>query len=106
MAIVIADKDIVITQVNPEFTKIFGYAAQEAVGKTIKELIIPDIAVRQSGLARRRIESGERIEYETLRRRKDGQLIHVLCRTSPIIENGVNVGGFSFYTDISNQKKS
>ena len=106
VAIVIADKNIVITQVNPEFTKIFGYDAQEAVGKTIKELIIPDVAFRQSGMARRQIESGERIEYETLRRRKDGQLIHVLCRTSPIIENGVNVGGFSFYTDISNQKRA
>src|SRR4029450_7569988 len=41
-AVVLVDRDSRITRVNPEFTKIFGYTAEEAIGRRIKDLIAPD----------------------------------------------------------------
>ena len=53
-----------------------------------------------------RLDKGERIEFETVRRTKDGRMIDVLCRVSPISTNGKRVGGFAFYSDISDRKRA
>jgi len=52
------------------------------------------------------LEKGERVEFETVRRRKDGRLIPVECRVSPIIIDGEWVGGFGFFSDISKRKRA
>ena len=41
-AVVMVDRDSTITRVNPEFTKIFGHATEEAIGRRINDLITPD----------------------------------------------------------------
>src|SRR5215472_13605020 len=41
-AIVLLDIDDRILQVNPEFTRVFGYAQEEACGRLINELIVPE----------------------------------------------------------------
>jgi PAS domain-containing protein len=41
-AIVMVDRDSRVMRVNPEFTKIFGYTAEEAIGQRIRDLIAPD----------------------------------------------------------------
>jgi two-component system cell cycle sensor histidine kinase/response regulator CckA len=106
VGIVIADRDIIIERINPEFTRIFGYTEEEAIGKYIPDLIVPEISFDQSEEANSRLEKGEQIEYETMRRTKDGRIIPVLCRASPIMIDGKKLGGFSFYTDISKRKKA
>ena len=85
VAIVIADRDVIIERINPEFTRIFGYTEEEAIGKSIPDLIVPDISFAQSGEVNSRLEKGEQVEYETMRRTKDGRIIPVLCRVSPIM---------------------
>ena len=104
MAIVIADNETIIKGVNPEFTKVFGYSAKEAIGKNIAELLIPEVEINRALTAKSRMEAGERVEYESIRRTKDGRIVPVLIRVSPIVVDGVKVGGFSFYTDISDRK--
>ena len=42
VAIVIADSDHKLEYVNPEFTRIFGYSAEEAIGKHTYDLIVPE----------------------------------------------------------------
>ncbi|MFC1495071.1 PAS domain S-box protein [Thermodesulfobacteriota bacterium] len=106
MAIVIADNDTIIKGVNSEFTKIFGYSADEAIGKRIAELIIPGTVKNQVSNVKSKIEAGDRVEYESVRCTKNGRIIPVHARVSPIIVDGVKVGGFSFYTDISERKKA
>jgi two-component system sensor histidine kinase/response regulator len=106
IAIVIADNDTIIKGVNPEFTKVFGYSADEVMGKRIAELIIPETERKQVSDVKSRIEAGEKVEYESIRRTKEGRIIPVLVRVSPIIVDGVKVGGFSFYTDISERRRT
>jgi two-component system sensor histidine kinase/response regulator len=105
MAIVIADNDTIIKGVNPEFTKVFGYSTEEAIEKSIAELIIPETAMDQALNVKSRMEAGERVEYESIRRTKDGRIVPVIVRISPIVVDGVKIGGFSFYTDISERRK-
>jgi PAS domain S-box-containing protein len=82
VAIVIADNNAVITHVNPEFTNIFGFRPEEAKGKTIGKLLIPEACRQQIEPLKSRLDTGDRVEYESMRRAKDGRLIPVLCRTN------------------------
>ena len=106
VAIVINDRNRKIERINPEFTRIFGYAEEEAIGEYLHNLIVPEGFLNEPGEVDKKLEKGERTELETIRRRKDGRLIHVLCRVSPIIINGKRAGGFAFYSDISEQKSA
>ena len=89
VAIVIADNDLTIERINPEFTRMFGYDEEEAIGESIHDLIVPDadrLRVEAEEVLDR-LMKGENLEFETMRRKKDGKIIHVLNRTSPIIIN-------------------
>ncbi len=104
IGIVITDTNPDIQYVNPEFTKIFGYTKEEALGKSVADLIIKDAS--GSKIVTSEMISGESVEYETVRWHKDGRKIDVLCRVSPVIINNLIVGGFTFYTDISKRKEA
>jgi PAS domain S-box-containing protein len=106
VAIVITDNNRKIERINPEFTRIFGYTAKEAIGKYLHNLIIPQEFQIESEQVVERLDRGEQIEFETMRHRKDGTMIHALGRVSPIMMNGKRVGGFAFYSDISEQKRA
>ena len=73
------------------------------LGKAPSELYIVQRKKLKGILAHvgERLEKGERVELETVRRRKDGRTIQVLCRVSPIFTQGKRTGGFAFYSDIS-----
>jgi two-component system cell cycle sensor histidine kinase/response regulator CckA len=103
VAIVISDRNRKIERINPEFTRIFGYAKEEAIGEYLHNLIVPKEFLDEPEETDKRLEKGGRTEHETIRRKKDGRLIPVLCRVSPIIINGKWAGGFAFYSDISEQ---
>ena len=108
VAIVISNVHRRIERINPEFTRMFGYDEEEAIGKYLQDLIVPDTEVLrfESEDISRRLEEKEQIEFETLRAKKDGETIHVHCRVSPIIINGKRIGGFAFYTDITDNRRA
>ncbi|MGD9158623.1 MAG: PAS domain S-box protein [Desulfobacteraceae bacterium] len=106
VAIIIADMVPVIKYVNTEFSRLFGYTREEAIGKRITQLIAVDENSDRLKEVKNQIDSGGRVEYETLRRTKGGRIIPVYARISPIIINGEVIGGYSFYTDISGIKEA
>src|SRR5258708_6437164 len=62
---------------NDGAARLFGYTAQEAIGKPVTILIPPDRLDEEPGIIKR-IQRGERVDrYETVRRRKDGSLVDV-----------------------------
>ncbi|MBV8800777.1 MAG: PAS domain S-box protein [Alphaproteobacteria bacterium] len=94
-AIISKDLSGTILTWNTAAERIFGYKAEEIVGKSIYTLIPPD---RESDedLILERIRRGERVEhYETVRRRKNGSLIDVAITVSPLFDNEGNVIGAS-----------
>src|SRR5581483_11881471 len=76
-AIVLRDVSYKIIRVNQEFTRIFGYSAEEDIGRASAELITPDEMRPQSRKYGELLARGERVEAETVRRRKDGTTVQV-----------------------------
>src|SRR5271165_3471672 len=76
-AIIGRDLDGIITTWNKAAERIFGYSAEEAIGQPITILIPPGHADDMTAMLDQ-IKQGGRVEhYETVRRTKDGQLLHV-----------------------------
>jgi two-component system sensor kinase FixL len=86
---------------------IFGYRADEIIGKSIK-LLTPPGEETQTDAIFERIRRGERIEhFETRRRRKDGTIIDVSVTISPMWdEEGRLFGASKIARDISQRKSA
>src|SRR5688572_27514937 len=92
-AILTKDLDGNITSWNKGAEAIFGYSADEVVGEPVTLLIPPERHDEEPKILDR-IRRGERVDhYETIRRRKDGGLLHISLAVAPIRdEQGVVVG--------------
>ncbi|MDZ7696871.1 MAG: PAS domain S-box protein [Deltaproteobacteria bacterium] len=105
-AIVVFDDRGTITEINAQFTAMFGYREEEAVDQNISELVGPPDRLQEAHAVRRRITSGESVNVETVRRRKDGTLIDVSLRSAPIIVDNTKIGHLAIYSDISSRKEA
>jgi PAS domain S-box-containing protein len=84
-AIVSKDLNGIVTSWNDGAEKLFGYTAEEMVGKPIATLI-PRDRLNEEPMILERITRGEAIdEYETVRQRKDGSRVWVSLTVSPVI---------------------
>jgi PAS domain S-box-containing protein len=100
-AIVSKDLNGIIKSWNKGAERIFGYLAEEMVGKSIKMLIPAHLHSEEDTIIER-IRSGQRIEhYETVRQRKYGGLVDISLTVSPIKNaQGVIVGASKIARDI------
>jgi two-component system CheB/CheR fusion protein len=92
---------------NTAAERLFGYTAEEAVGKPITLLIPPDRLDEEKTILAR-LSRGERIEhYETVRRAKDGRLIDLSLTISPIRDaQGRIIGASKIARDITERKRA
>jgi len=97
----------IITDWNQSAERIFGYKPKEIIGKSVLTLIPKDRQSEEQEILRR-IRRGESLDhYESVRRRKDGQLIDVSLTISPIKgPKGEIVGVSKIARDITNQKQT
>ena len=106
-AILSKNLDGIIASWNPGAERLFGYKAEEIVGKSVT-LLIPAERHNEEPEIIGRIRRGERIEhYETVRLRKDGSLIDISLTVSPIKDRQGNVIGASkIARDITERKQA
>jgi PAS domain S-box-containing protein len=106
-AIVSTSLDGAITSWNRGAERIFGYVAEEVVGKSITMLLPPDRRDEEPAILNR-IRFGERVDhYETVRQRKDGSLIDISLTVSPIKNrSGEIIGASKISRDITQRKRS
>jgi two-component system CheB/CheR fusion protein len=106
-AIVSKDLNGTINTWNKGAERLFGYLAEEAIGKSIRMLIPPDLHKEEDTIVER-IRRGERIEhYETIRRRKDGGLIDISLSVSPLRNaDGRIIGASKIARDITERRRS
>lgn len=92
---------------NKGAQQIFGYTADEVIGKSITILIPPNRENEEPAILAR-LKRGERVEhYETIRRRKDGTLLHVSLSVSPIRDSqGEIIGVSKISRDITPRKEA
>jgi diguanylate cyclase (GGDEF)-like protein/PAS domain S-box-containing protein len=96
-AIYTIDTELHVLTWNPAAERLYGYTAEEMIGQSL-ELLYAARRGRtwREGEARRtRLFTGETEfeEYETVRKHKDGRLIEVALRTSPLRDHAGNVIG-------------
>jgi PAS domain S-box-containing protein len=105
-AIVGKDLDGIITSWNHGAEALFGYTAEEAIGKPVTILIPADRIDEELDILKR-IRRGERINhYETIRRRKDGRLVDISLAISPIKDaTGRVVGAAKIARDITERRR-
>jgi len=106
-AIITKTLDGVIMTWNRGAERLLGYSAAEAIGKPIT-LVIPDERHHEEDNILDRLRAGERIDhFETVRRRKNGELIEVSLTVSPVRnEAGEILGASKIARDISGQKRA
>ena len=106
-AILTKDLDGVVTSWNRGAQVIYGYTAEEIVGRHISFLVPPD---RQDEMpaTMERLKRGERIEhYETVRLRKNGRRFDVSVSISPVKDDmGRVVGAAAIARDITARKRA
>lgn len=100
--------DGIVMSWNSGAEKIFGYTAEEAIGKPLKSLIIPERLHFEEDDILSQIRKGQNVNvYESMRCCKDGHELPVASTVSPIFANdGRVVGAAKTVRDISRQKNA
>lgn len=114
-AIVDSSDDIIIsknlegmvTSWNKSAERVFGYSAQQAIGKPLTALIIPKDRQQEESEILARIQQGDAVDhFDTVRQRKDGSLVDVSVTISPIRDSaGRTVGASKVARDITDKKR-
>jgi PAS domain S-box-containing protein len=106
-AIISKTLDGIILSWNPGATRIYGYSAEEMVGKSLT-ILIPPGRVDELPRLLSELRQGRSFEhFHTVRRRKDGKDIHVSLTLSPIRDiAGAIIGASSIARDISAEKRA
>ncbi|MBX3186529.1 MAG: PAS domain S-box protein [Labilithrix sp.] len=105
-AIISKDLRGIIRSWNKGAERIFGYAAEDVIGKSVTLLIPNDRLNEEPGIIER-IRRGEKIDhYETVRRRKDGELVDISLTVSPLRDGGGRViGAAKIARDITDRRR-
>jgi PAS domain S-box-containing protein len=96
-----------ITGWNEGARQIYGYSAEDMIGKPVSILNSPLLHDEEAQLLEK-IKTGERIEsFETVRRRSDGRDIHISLTISPIKDaTGKTIGASRIARDITERKRA
>jgi two-component system sensor kinase FixL len=106
-AIFATDPDGIVLTWNRGAARMYGYSAEEIVGRSVTVLIPEDRAVSEIEARRQQIKAGDHVEHdEMVRRTKDGRLIHVSVNISPLRDpDGHIVGAATIARDITEQRR-
>jgi diguanylate cyclase (GGDEF)-like protein/PAS domain S-box-containing protein len=105
-AIAILDEDDHIIRINGQFTNMFGYTEDDAVGKNINDLIVPQELVDEGRSLTARVAAGEKLITQALRRHKDGHAFWVAISATPFGVSDQPGRVYAMYHDISAQKRA
>jgi PAS domain S-box-containing protein len=93
-------------RVNKEFTRIFGYTSEEAVGRRLRGFIVPE-GQEPANLTRNpALLEGKKVEQEVVRKRKDGTLFHAQVTAARVRLRGFEDAAYVIYRDISERKRA
>ena len=105
-AIIGKNLDGIVTQWNQGAEHIYGYTAQEMIGRSIS-VLCPKDRVDEIPAILKQIQQGKRVDYfESIRVTKDGRSLNVSVSVSPILDaEGRVVGASTIARNITGHKK-
>jgi PAS domain S-box-containing protein len=106
-AVVTKNLDGIITSWNHGAGRLFGYTAEEVIGKPVT-ILIPAERIDEEAVILARIRRGERIEhYETTRQRKDGSSVDISLTVSPVRnQDGKIIGASKIARDVTERRRA
>ena len=105
MAIVILDDKGSVVQINQGFHEMFGYSQDELKGKGLNQFIVPSELEAEGNDLNTLISSYQVIRIESMRRRKDGEMLSLIIYGVPVHMEDRTIGIFGVYVDITAQKR-
>ncbi|MGM0505789.1 MAG: sensor histidine kinase [Bacteroidota bacterium] len=102
-AIVLVNRENRIERCNQAFEVLFGYESEQAYGRNVDELLIPEGLDEEEKEFTGRTLSGTTVQRETLRCSKEGREIPVLLGTIPVWLDGEVVYAYGIYVDLSDR---
>jgi PAS domain S-box-containing protein len=110
----LAPQSIVLSELNPsriirvnnEFMRMFGYTPEEAVGHSLRELIVPEELQSDFAQNSQSIALGQKVDAEVVRKRKDGTRFHAHLTAAPVELTHGRTGTYVIYSDITERKQA
>ena len=105
-AIALLDEHDHIMRINRQFTTLFGYTDDDAVGKSINDLIVPKELVEEGEKLTAQVAGGANVSAESSRRHRDGHTFWVSIAATPLRVSGEPTRVYAMYQDISARKRA
>ncbi len=104
--IAMVDKDDRVVMINSEFSRMFGYSAEEALGKRLNVLIVPPELKEEGNRHTQTVQAGLRLTFESVRCAKDGRRIPVSVLARPFNLPGQDTAIYVIYRDITDRQEA
>ena len=105
-AVVVMDADERVTDWNPAAAELFGYSAEEALGRPIDDLVFDETHLDEGREVTREAMAAGRAGRITQRRRKDGTPVDVELMLVPLTVDGSHVGFLGIYHDVTELQRA
>jgi len=106
VAVIVLDAEERVTDWNPAAAALFGYSAEEALGREIDRLVLGDTGGAEGREITREAVATGRAQRITRRRRKDGTPVDVELMLAPLHVEGAHVGFLAIYHDITDLQRA
>ena len=103
-AIILVDSEHRIVRANREFSRLFGFTLEEAVGRNVDEIVASGAYRAEAESRTRDITQTQNMAFESIRTKKDGTPLHVSAIGAAIRFEGRQLGYFAIYRDITDRK--
>jgi len=104
--LVLLDHNDRILKANQAWLDLFGYRLDEVQNQLINDLIVDDAFKDEASEISRRALSQKAVHQESLRCRKNDDLIHVDIMGTPINLGGDQIGIYAMYRDITDKRQT
>src|SRR5258706_5023576 len=103
-AVALVGTDDRVVRVNQEFTRLVGYSRQETIGRSLGDLTVPDDALEEYQRLAEMSAHGQRVDAESIRKRKDGGRLHASIIRVPVSVPRGEIEIYAIYRDITERK--
>jgi len=106
--IFLTDREGIITYINPEFSRLYGYSSEEVIGRTTPRILKSGSMTHQDyELFWETLLDRQVVRGEFINKCKDGSLVTVEGSANPILDENNNIIGFlAIQRDISERKQA
>ncbi|HEY1563335.1 MAG TPA: GAF domain-containing protein [Gaiellaceae bacterium] len=105
-AVVVMDVGETVIDWNPAAAELFGYSAEEAVGRHVDDLVFGDTSRDEGREVTAEAMRDGRAQRITTRRRKDGTPVDVELMLVPLTVEGSHSGFLGIYHDVSELQRA